>query len=89
MCVRCICARKDLLCDENCLCFPERCNNRGAEDFQDAEEEAENVPAAIDLNVLNATLAALAANQQQQQKQFQQQQMQQQQADQQILWLLS
>ena len=47
------------------------------------------VPAAIDLNVLNATLAALAANQQQQQKQFQQQQMQQQQADQQILWLLS
>ncbi|EFX76913.1 hypothetical protein DAPPUDRAFT_248406 [Daphnia pulex] len=68
-----------------CRCGVERCTNRGVEHFQDAEEEVEIAPAAMDPNVLNALLAALAANQQQQQQQFQlqQQQMQQQQAYQQ------
>ncbi len=80
VCVRCICVREGLHCDENCLRFPERCTNRGLEDFQDAEGEAEIEAAAMDPNALNAALAALAANQQQQQQQFQlqQQQMQQQ-----------
>ena len=76
VCVRCICAREGLLCDENCLCFPERCTNRGVEDFRDAEEEAEAVPAAMDPNMINAALAALLANQQQ--HQADQQQLQQQ-----------
>lgn len=81
VCVRCICVREGQQCDENCLCFPERCTNRVLEDFQDAEEEAEIEPVVMDPNVLNAAFAALAANQQQQQQQFhlQQQQMQQQQ----------
>jgi hypothetical protein len=39
------------------------------EDFLDVEQEAEVVPAAMDPNMLNAVLAALAANQQQQQQQ--------------------
>ena len=76
VCVRCICAREGLLCDENCLCFPERCTNRGVEDFRDAEEEAEAVPVAMDPNMINAALAALLANQQQ--HQADQQQLQQQ-----------
>ena len=54
------------------------------EDFLDVEQEAEVVPAAMDPNILNAVLAAFAANQQQQQQQFQLQ-MQQRQADQQQL----
>ncbi|KAK4035899.1 hypothetical protein OUZ56_027978 [Daphnia magna] len=61
-------------CDENCLCFPERCTNRGVEHFQDAKEEVEILPAAMDPNALNAALAALAANQQLQQQQMQQHQ---------------
>jgi hypothetical protein len=62
---------ENLNCDETCLCY---C---GVELFQ---EGAEVLPAAMDPDMLNATLAALAANQQQQQHQFQlqQQQMQQQ-----------
>jgi hypothetical protein len=35
------------------------------EDFLDVEQEAEVVPAAMDPNMLNAVLAAFAANQQQ------------------------
>lgn len=80
-CARCVCVREGQQCDENCLCFPERCTNRGVEHFQDAKEEVEILPTAMDPNALNAALAALAVNQQQQQQQFQlqQQQIQQQQ----------
>ncbi|KZS21143.1 Uncharacterized protein APZ42_012000, partial [Daphnia magna] len=73
-CARCVCVREGQQCDENCLCFPERCTNRGVEHFQDAKEEVEILPAAMDPNALNAALAALAANQQLQQQQMQQHQ---------------
>jgi hypothetical protein len=67
VCVRCICVREGLQCDENCLCFLKICTNRGVEHFQVAEEEEEIVPADMDFNVLKATLPALAANQDQMQ----------------------
>ncbi|XP_045033965.1 uncharacterized protein LOC123475399 [Daphnia magna] len=73
-CARCVCVREGQQCDENCLCFPERCTNRGVEHFQDAKEEVEILPAAMDPNALNAALSALAAKQQLQQQQMQQHQ---------------
>ncbi|KAK4030888.1 hypothetical protein OUZ56_024274 [Daphnia magna] len=80
LCVTAVRVRGHQQCNESCWCFPERCSNRGSDEFLDAEEPSVEL-GNMDPNVLNAALAALAANQQQQQQQFQlqQQQIQQQQ----------
>lgn len=71
----CVCARENQPCSDQSLCFADRCNNRRAEEFLDAEREVDLaiIPLNVDPNALNAALAALAANQQLQQQQFQQQ----------------
>lgn len=66
--VKYVCAREHQPCSELCLCFPERCINKGLEEFQDAEEKVEIEQVIMDPDVRNSALVALAANRQQQQQ---------------------